>query len=122
MANEEGKVAPGPALIPVSVCFALPGRQVVIELVVPAGTSLGEAITLSGIEAQFVEIQPGEQPTGIYGQRADRDTVLVAEDRVEIYRPLVTDPKEVRRERAQADAAAKVKSAGAKRRTPRHGD
>jgi hypothetical protein len=84
--------------IAVEVAYATPKRQWLIELEVPAGTSVAEAIRLSGI----LEAVPGLDTThiGVFGESVERDRRLAAGDRVEVYRPLIADPKEARRELA----------------------
>ncbi len=79
-----------------------PDRQVEIPLEVPAGTTLEEAVRLSGILEEFPDIDlGGRNKTGIYGKLAKLDTALQDRDRVEIYRPLIADPKAARRKRAE---------------------
>lgn len=85
------------ATIKVEVVYALPERQELIALTVPDGTTLGEAIAASGIEARFPDEDLTRLPTGIWGRRAGRDRRLADGDRVEIYRPLRMDPRESRR-------------------------
>lgn len=86
----------------VEVVFALPAQQVLITLVVPRGTTALEAVRLSGIAERFPEhpLSPEQLKLGIFGKAVKPDTVLREHDRVEIYRPLLADPKEVRRQRA----------------------
>lgn len=88
------------AHIRVEVAYARPDCQRIVELSVPEGTSVGEAIRLSGILVIFPEIDLSVQKTGIFSQPVSLDTLLKADDRVEIYRPLAVDPKEARRRRA----------------------
>ena len=66
----------------------------------PLGATLDEALRRSGIEQRFAEIALDTCDVGIFGKAAKRDRVLVAGDRIEIYRPLLADPKEVRKLRA----------------------
>ena len=88
--------------IKVEVAYALPDEQILLEVVVDPGTTLGEAIRLSGILEQYPEIDLGTlNKVGIFGKLAKMDKVLQPGDRVEIYRPLIADPKEVRRKRAE---------------------
>lgn len=92
------------AEIRIEVVFAAPQRQRVIALTVAAGTTLYEAVLRAGIAAEFPgEIDPEQTPMGIFGQleRAPKLRQLQDGDRIEIYRPLVLDPKEARRLRAQ---------------------
>jgi len=87
-------------LIHVEVAYARPERQVVLELEVPEGTTAIDAVRRSGILSIFPEIDLEKQDIGIFGKLVKKDTVLREGDRVEIYRPLIADPKEVRRKRA----------------------
>jgi putative ubiquitin-RnfH superfamily antitoxin RatB of RatAB toxin-antitoxin module len=87
------------APISIEVVYALPAEQAVVSLEVPAGTTLEAAVALSGLRVRYPEI-PDDARLGIHGRVTARDTVLREGDRVEIYRPLVADPKTARRRRA----------------------
>jgi uncharacterized protein len=87
-------------LIPVEVAYALPHQQAVLKLDVPQGTQLGQAVERSGILRRFPESDLAQCRVGIYGKLSSLDAVLRPGDRIEIYRPLQADPKEVRRQRA----------------------
>ncbi len=88
--------------IPVEVAFALPDEQVILALEVAPGTTIKQAIEQSGILEKFPQIDlEGENKVGIFGKVKTLDTVLQPKDRVEIYRPITCDPKEVRRQRAK---------------------
>lgn len=78
----------------------MPQRQKLVSLDVASGTTIAEAIALSGLPEMFEGFELNLKNVGIFGQKADPDQVLRAGDRVEIYRPLLADPKEVRRQRA----------------------
>jgi putative ubiquitin-RnfH superfamily antitoxin RatB of RatAB toxin-antitoxin module len=84
----------------VEIVYALPERQTLLALYVPAGTTLAGAVSASGITTLHPEIDLATAKVGIFGKLASADTVLHGGDRVEIYRPLVADPKEARRARA----------------------
>ncbi len=84
------------------VVFALPDMQALVALTGPAGTTVAEAIAMSGIDRQFPDEQLDALPTGIWGRPVERDQRLADGDRVEIYRPLEIDPREARRRLAQA--------------------
>jgi putative ubiquitin-RnfH superfamily antitoxin RatB of RatAB toxin-antitoxin module len=85
----------------VRVIFAAtPSRQLVRDLRVPAGATVADAIRLSGIGELAGLADAGLQAVGIFGRRVDPATPLHDGDRVEIYRPLLLDPKEARRRRA----------------------
>ncbi|MFO7592819.1 MAG: RnfH family protein [Pseudomonadota bacterium] len=86
--------------IQVEVAYALPHTQVIIPVEVEEGASLRNAIERSGILEQFPEIDLDKAKVGIFGKLSKLDNPLRARDRVEIYRPLIADPKEVRRQRA----------------------
>lgn len=87
--------------IPVEVVYALPAEQKLLKLEVPAGSTIVEAIKLSGILDKHPEIDLEKGKFGIFGKLSKTDTVLREKDRIEIYRPLIADPKEVRRKRAE---------------------
>jgi putative ubiquitin-RnfH superfamily antitoxin RatB of RatAB toxin-antitoxin module len=88
--------------ITVEVAYALPAEQVIVKLDVPAGASLMQAVEQSGLLERFPEIDRANLKAGIFGKLKKTDQVLQAGDRVEIYRPLIADPKQVRKERAAA--------------------
>jgi putative ubiquitin-RnfH superfamily antitoxin RatB of RatAB toxin-antitoxin module len=91
-------------LIDVEVAYAKPEVQRLLQLRVPRGTTMVEAVRRSGIVELFPEIDPETAPLGIFGNRVkDRSRVLEPFDRVEIYRPLLHDPKEQRRQRARKE-------------------
>ena len=96
--------------ITIEVAYGAPRSQTILRLRVKSGTKLGEAIEQSGILEQFPEIDLGLNKVGIFGKLARMDTVLNNQDRVEIYRALISDPKEARRRRAQA--AKNIKKSG----------
>jgi uncharacterized protein len=87
--------------ITVEVAFALPDRQAVISLTVPIGTKVQEAIERSKLCVEFPEIDLREPTVGIFGKVVKLGTTLRDRDRVEIYRPLIADPKVGRRMRAE---------------------
>lgn len=98
-----------PAGITVEVVYALPERQCLLRLSVPYGTRVREVVALSGIVAQFPELDVESCPLGIFGKAVARPEERILEDgeRVEIYRPLIADPKEVRKQRAARAKAAR---------------
>jgi len=93
--------------IRVEVVYALPERQEIASLNLPAGSTAGQAIEASGLLAKFPEIDLARNKLGIYAKLAKPDTALRDRDRVEIYRPLIADPKEVRKQRAAEGKAMK---------------
>lgn len=86
--------------IGVEVAYALPDKQAIIALEVASGTTVLEAARQSGVTEQFEGIDLDNARYGIFGKLVAPKQVLREGDRVEIYRPLIADPKEVRKERA----------------------
>ncbi|MCW8901446.1 MAG: RnfH family protein [Gammaproteobacteria bacterium] len=93
----------------VEVVYALPDEQVLINLDVGQGTTAEQAVKLSGILERFPEIDLTQNKIGIFGKVINADQVLRDKDRVEIYRPLIADPKESRRKRADKKEARTTK-------------
>lgn len=87
--------------IEVEIVYALPERQVLMKVQVPVGTTVEQAIYHSSIMNQFVEIDLNKNRIGIFSRFVERGTVLQQRDRIEIYRPLLIDPKEARRLRVK---------------------
>ena len=94
------------AELQVYVTYALPQNEFIRPLRVPPGTTVGQAIEQSGVLASFPDINLVTQPVGIYGKKKTLETALRDRDRVEIYRPLVADPKDSRRKRAAKKQSA----------------
>ncbi|AMN46805.1 hypothetical protein ACG33_06770 [Steroidobacter denitrificans] len=92
--------------IPVQVVYALPGYQAIVALDVPEGATASEAVTLSGLLDRFPEIGAAPEACAVYGRLVPPSHVLAAQDRVEILRPLLIDPKENRRQVAARNQAA----------------
>ena len=88
------------AMLPIEVVYATAEQQVMLAFEVPAGTVAGEAVRLSGIAAQLPGVAVHDCPLGIFGKVVVPESVLQAGDRVELYRPLLADPKEARKQRA----------------------
>ncbi len=87
-------------MISITVCYATPEKQVQIALSVEESCTVELAIKRSNILEQFPEIKLSAIAVGIFGQRVKLDSNLQDGDRIEIYRPLIMDPKEARRLRA----------------------
>ncbi|OQW74664.1 MAG: RnfH family protein [Proteobacteria bacterium ST_bin11] len=83
----------------VGVCYAQADRQTWLRLDVPEGSTIAEAIELSGVLSQYPEIDLGSQKVGIFGKLAKLDAQVKEGDRVEIYRKITADPAEVQRRR-----------------------
>ena len=90
--------------IPVEVAYARPDAQVILSCQVPTGATVQQAIERSGVLDKFPEIDLQVNKVGVFGRLVKLDTELRARDRVEIYRPLIADPKESRRKRAEKKA------------------
>jgi len=84
----------------VEVAYALPNNQLIMPIKVNAGITAEQAIKASGILAKFPEIDLAVNKIGVFGKLSKLDAILRHLDRVEIYRPLIADPKEVRKQRA----------------------
>lgn len=87
-------------LIKVEVAYARPEEQLIVPLEVESGVTVEEAIEQSRIRNHFPEIDLKVNKVGIFGKLTKLSNILRDGDRVEIYRPLIADPKEVRRKRA----------------------
>ena len=87
--------------IKVEVAYASVNSQIVIAVELNAGLSALDAIKHAGLLADFPEIDLASNKIGIFGKIVTLDTILHDADRVEIYRPLACDPKELRRRRAE---------------------
>ena len=100
------------ATVEVEVVYAAVERQALLTVAVPAGTTVRDAVAMSGIGEAFPELGLSDCPVGIFGKViTDADTRIVqAGDRIEIYRPLLADPKEIRRLRAAKAAEAKARN------------
>ncbi|ENM5740562.1 RnfH family protein [Vibrio mimicus] len=94
-------------MIQVEVVYALPHEQRVLKLVVEQSATVEEIIRTSGILQMYPEIDLTVNKVGIFSRNVKLDAKVRDKDRIEIYRPLLADPKEIRRKRAeQAKAAA----------------
>ncbi|TDJ30012.1 MAG: RnfH family protein [Gammaproteobacteria bacterium] len=84
----------------VEIAYATPHKQKIVDCEVEAGTSPRDAIKQSDIKQHFPEIDTDSCDLGVFGKAVAADYELLSGDRIEIYRPLIVDPKEVRRQRA----------------------
>lgn len=100
------------AIIDVEVAYALADQQKIVRLTVPQGTTVRDAALQSGLERFFPGLDIASSALGIYGKAVAKpdEQVLEAGERVEIYRPLLADPKEVRKQRAARAAQAKAEA------------
>ncbi len=86
----------------VEVVFALPEEQQLLVVSLSQGATVADAIAAAGVAGKFPEMDIDSLEVGIWGRVTDRDALVKAGDRVEIYRPLLRDPREARRDLAQA--------------------
>jgi len=94
-------------MLSIEVAYALPQKQELVQLDLPAGSTVLRAIEASGLVQKYPEIDLAKNKVGVYGKLAKLDAALRNRDRVEIYRPLIADPKEVRKKRADGGKAMK---------------
>jgi len=93
------------AKITMEVAYATPDKQILLSMDVPAACTVAEAIDLSGIREEFPDMEPDLIAVGIFSRKVPLDYTLRDGDRVEIYRALVADPKEMRKQRARTASA-----------------
>lgn len=103
--------------IKVEVAYARPDRQVILELEAEPGITAKDAVIRSGILEEFPEIDIESVKLGIFGKATPATSVLKPMDRVEIYRPLIADPKEARKKRAAQ--GKQLKNRAVKKKAPR---
>ena len=97
-------------MINVEVCYALADKQALVSVKLPQGATLQQALEASGLLIKHPEIDLKKNKFGVFAKLSKLDSILRDRDRVEIYRPLIADPKEVRKQRA---AEGKVMKKGA---------
>ncbi|ELP6740200.1 RnfH family protein [Vibrio vulnificus] len=88
-------------MIHVEVVYALPQEQRVLTLVVNQQATVEEIIRQSGVLEIYPEIDLGKNKVGVFSRLVKLDATVRDKDRIEIYRPLLADPKEIRRKRAE---------------------
>jgi len=88
--------------IDIEVACATPRLQAVVRLTVPRGCTVGEAVERSGLLREFPELSADVIKMGVFGSLRKPEDLLEPGDRVELYRPLIADPKQARRQRAKA--------------------
>ena len=84
-------------MLEIEIVYGLADRQVLRNMTVAEGTTVREAALQSGLEVEFPELDLQQAPLGIFGKAVKDETVLRDGDRIEVYRPLLIDPKEARR-------------------------
>jgi uncharacterized protein len=100
-------------LLNIEVLYALPHEQTLIKVSLPLGSTVADAIKHSGITEKYQDIDLTINKLGIFGKLSKLDVVLRDKDRIEIYRPLLADPKEIRRKRAEEGKVMKKGSGDA---------
>lgn len=90
-------------MLEIEIVYGLADRQVLKSMTVAEGTTVREATLKSGLEVEFPELDLQQSPLGIFGKAVKDETVLRDGDRIEVYRPLLIDPKEARRKRAEQE-------------------
>lgn len=104
--------------IEVEVVFALPDRQPILRVPLAEGATVEDAIHASGVLESFPEIDLSRYKVGIFSKLVKLDETVRDRDRVEIYRPLIADPKEVRRKRAEEGKVTKKGGGDAPEKSP----
>lgn len=94
----------------IEVVYPLPSKQQIVSLTLPPGSTVRQAIEASGLLQKYPEIDLAKNKIGVFAKLTKPDALLRDQDRIEIYRPLIADPKEVRKQRA---AEGKVMKKGA---------
>ena len=84
----------------IEVAYATPQKQLILECEVESGTTVRDAVRRSGIDQHFSQLDLENCDLGVFGKTVTADYELTDGDRIEIYRPLIADPKEIRRQRA----------------------
>ncbi len=94
--------------IDIEVVYALPDKQSLLSVAVPEQTTAREAARLSGLTDIYADLDIDTASMGIFGKAVDADKhIMAAGERLEIYRPLIADPKQVRKQRAEKIKATK---------------
>ena len=97
-------------MLNIEVVYALPQKQEIIPVKLPPGATARQAIEASGLLQKYPEIDLAKNKLGIFAKLTKPDAAVRDRDRIEIYRPLIADPKEVRKQRA---AEGKIMKKGA---------
>jgi len=84
----------------IEVAYATPQKQLILECEVESDTAVRDAVRQSGIDQHFPQIDLENCELGVFGKAVTDDYELIDGDRIEIYRPLIADPREIRRQRA----------------------
>jgi putative ubiquitin-RnfH superfamily antitoxin RatB of RatAB toxin-antitoxin module len=90
------------SMLTVTVVYVVPERATEVELKLPSGATVAQALERSGLATHHPEVDLAQAAVGVFGRLVERDRVLADGDRVEVYRSLIADPKDARRRRAQS--------------------
>jgi len=93
----------------IEVAYALPDEQLILEVEVPAESTVEHAIKRSGILERYPQIDLETDKVGIFGKMCKLNASLKNKDRIEIYRALIADPKESRRQKAEMEKKKSAK-------------
>jgi len=88
-------------MIDIEIVYGVPNKQVLLPVSVPVGSTIAQAIAHSSMNAHFPDVDFTKSKVGVFGRAERSTTEIKAGDRIEIYRPLTADPKEMRRLRAE---------------------
>lgn len=88
-------------VINIEVAYALPTKQTIVDVALKEGTTVQQAIEASNILEQFPDIDLKATKVGVWSRVVKLNDTLIDGDRIEIYRPLIADPKEIRKRRAE---------------------
>ena len=94
----------------IDIVYAQPRRSITKSLQLPPGATIGDALAEAASDANFRGVDLVNSPVGIFGKAASRDAKLKDGDRIEIYRPLLEEPKLARRKRSSRKASKPVRS------------
>ena len=94
--------------VAIEVVFAVPGKQERVQINVPPGTLIRDAVCLSCIDLLFPSYDLYALPVGVWNEVKAQTYVVQSGDRVQIYRSLITNAKDARRRRAEAQASKKI--------------
>lgn len=95
-------------MVNIEIAYGTAEKQILLTMQVAEGTTARQAVLSSAVKQHFPEADLQNSPLGIFGKRVKDDTLLRDKDRIEIYRPLLIDPKEARRLRVQAKQQEEV--------------
>ena len=87
--------------VTIEVVYGVPHKQKILTLILAEGSTVEQAILASGVIDLFPEIDLKVNKVGIWNRAVKLSEVVTDLDRIEVYRPLIADPKDVRKRRAE---------------------